>query len=85
MDTNPDKPWYYKRGLIVLAGAFIFCAYELLSAGTRIEVVFLVFVVFVIMAGVSIVFQQLFSPDYFSRMEEQSSSDKSDRKKVIKK
>ena len=85
MNTNPDKSWYYKRGLIVLAGPFIFCSYELLLADTRIEVVFLVFVVFVIMAGVSIVFQRLFSPDYFSRIGEQSSSDKSDRKEIIEK
>jgi hypothetical protein len=62
-----------------------FCAYELLFAGTRIEVVFLVFVVFVIMAGVSFVFQRLFSPDYFSRMEKQSSSAKSDGQKIIEK
>jgi hypothetical protein len=85
MDTKPEKPWYYGRGLIVLAGAFIYCAYSFLSAGTRIEVILLVFFVFVIMAGVSIVFQRLFSPDYFSRMDEQSSSDKSDGKEIIKK
>jgi hypothetical protein len=85
MVTNPDKPWYYQRGLVILAGAFIFCAYELLSAGTRIEAVLLVFLVFVLMAGVSVVFQRLFSPDYFSRREEQESSDKPDGQKMKEK
>ena len=85
MDTKPEKPWYYGQGLIVLAGAFIYCAYSFLSAGTRIEVIILVFFIFVIMAGVSIVFQRLFSPEYFSRKEEQSSSDKSEGKEIIEK
>jgi hypothetical protein len=89
MDTNPDKPWYLSRGLlqglVVLAGAFVYCAYELLTSGTRIEVVFLIFIVFLIIAGVGIVFQRLFSPDFFSRLEEQKSSDTSDRQEITKK
>jgi hypothetical protein len=84
MDTNPDKPWYYGRCLIILAGAFIYCAYSFLLAGTRTEIIILVFFVFVIVAGVSIVFQRLFSQDYFSRMDKQSSSGKSDGKEIIK-
>ena len=89
MDTNMDTPWYFSRGLlqglVVLAGAFIYCAYKFISEGTRIEVVFLIFIVFLIIAGVVVVFQRLFSPDFFPRPEEQKSSDKPDKQEITKK
>jgi len=89
MDTTPDKPWFLSRGLlqglVVLAVAFMYCAYELLTSGTRIEVIFLIFIVFLIIAGVGIVFRRLFSPDFFSRLEEQKSSDTSDKQGILKK
>ncbi|MFA5269096.1 MAG: hypothetical protein WC379_14100 [Methanoregula sp.] len=87
MDTNVDKPWYFSRGLlqglVLLAGVFVYCAYELLTRGTRIEVIFLIFIVFLIIAGVGIVFRRLTGLDTAAHHDEQRLSDGSVEREII--